>query len=168
MHTSFNTAPNGACPDLTKAERERARALREELQNRRKNGEQDLTIRNGRIVVMSGTDEKYREKQQKRQQLRNTDFSSGTDEKYKEEEKKRQQLRNTESREDTATQNTHATGAGPNNSSNSEITSHQMEKDSIKTNPAVTSTPTEEGRSEASSPKLLTEMTESDGQTNQD
>ena len=63
-------------PDLTKSEREEAKALREELQNRRRNGEENLTIRNKKIVVLPGTDDRYQKRQLARQQL-NTASSSG-------------------------------------------------------------------------------------------
>ena len=58
-------------PDMTRTEREEAKTLREELRNRRKNCEQNITIRNKKIVVVPGTDEKYKNRQQARQQLKN-------------------------------------------------------------------------------------------------
>lgn len=53
-------------PDLTPAEREAAKVLREKLSTRRKNGEKDLVIRNKKIVVSPGADERYQERCRRR------------------------------------------------------------------------------------------------------
>ena len=54
-------------PDLTKDERLAGKQLRQELDQRRKNGEKDLVIRNKKIIQVKGSDENYRDRLAKRQ-----------------------------------------------------------------------------------------------------
>ena len=54
-------------PDLTKDERQAGKQLRQELDQRRKNGEKDLVIRNKKIIQVKGSDENYRNRLETRQ-----------------------------------------------------------------------------------------------------
>lgn len=54
-------------PDQTKAEREKAKKLREELARRRQAGEKDIVIRKGKIVSVPGSDNNYEERRKARE-----------------------------------------------------------------------------------------------------
>ena len=51
-------------PDLTRTEREAAKLLRDELKARRGNGERNLAIRNGKIVMVPGSDSRRQRRAQ--------------------------------------------------------------------------------------------------------